>query len=635
MVQIPAVAASAPKWLRHNAAAAVCLGVLCLAAVPAAAEPSIIVRHLSVDIVVDRDGRNTRTVHIERSATNTSAAERLGQFPLSFNPSLQRLDIIEAYTRKADGTERKVDPTAIRAQLAPGVTNVPMFADVQQKVVVFPDFAVGDTEVLTVRTETDHPLFPGQFIWADAFARNVAWQDVELSITAPRDLPLRTETFELASERNEHDQSVRYAWHYSSPGTAPDEQSAVSGWDRQPRVFVSSFPDYTAFAAAYDALAAPKTAVTPSIQAKADAITEGLVDRLAQARAIYQWVSAHIRYVALYLNRGAVEPHTADAVLANGYGDCKDHVALFEALLRAKGIESHAVLINSDNAYTLSTPPTLAQLDHVLTWLPEFGMFADTTAAVAPFGTLPYREYGKPVVIVGAPGKALGAMPALPPDALTMVVTTKASLDASGKIVGTMVTTATGPAALALRQQARQVQSIGTVPAVSRQLQSQGHAGQGRFDFARPDGFEPTYAVHAGFNLEPRLEILEGDAFAPPLGPSLMPRPGEMLLGPGAMPTLGDKQPTPCFAGRQIEELSLTLPDARRPLRLPRDRRIEAEAFTYTSHWAFADQTVTVRRELVSRIAEPLCEGPLRHETAAALRVIHRDLQARIVLDDP
>jgi len=37
----------------------------------------------------------------------------------------------------------------------------------------------------------------------------------------------------------------------------------------------------------------------------------------------------------------------------------------------------------------------------------------------------------------------------------------------------------------------------------------------------------------------------------------------------------------------------------------------------------------------VSRIAEPLCEGPLRHETAAALRVIHRDLQARIVLDDP
>jgi hypothetical protein len=44
---------------------------------------------------------------------------------------------------------------------------------------------------------------------------------------------------------------------------------------------------------------------------------------------------------------------------------------------------------------------------------------------------------------------------------------------------------------------------------------------------------------------------------------------------------------------------------------------------------------VTVRRELVSRIGEPLCKGELRREAAAALREIHRDQQARIVLDLP
>ena len=468
-----------------------------------------------------------------------------------------------------------------------------------------------------------------------AFERFTGWQNVAITVTAPRDFPLYTETFELAFERTELDRDVRYAWHYIAIGSGTEEQAAVSGWDYRPRFFVSSFPDYEAFAAAYDALAAPKSVVTPAIQAKADEITAGLTDRREQARALYEWVSAHIRYVALYLGRGSVEPHAAETVLGNGYGDCKDHVALFEALLRAKAIASHAVLINLGNAYTLSAPPTMAQLNHVITWLPEFGMFADTTAAVAPFGTLPYQEYGKPIVVVGATGKALRAVPVLAPDALTMSASTNASLDATGKIFGNTLTTATGPAALALRQQARQVQSIGSAAAVGRQLHALGQTGRGNYVFLAPDGFGLSYAVHANFTLEPQPEILDGDAFAPVLGPILLARPGDLLLGPANLPTLRDQQPTPCLAGRQVEELSLRLPDDRKPLRLPADRRIATEAFTYTSHWAFDDQTVTVRRELVSRIGEPVCHGALRLEAAAALREIRRDQQRRLVLDVP
>jgi transglutaminase-like putative cysteine protease len=609
--------------------------LLACAASPAAAEPNVIVKQLHIDITVRPDGRYTRIAHIEQSATNAATVERLGQFSVPFNPSLQHVDIVEAYTLKADGTRKPVHPDAIRKQLAPGVPNVAMFADIQQKVVVFPDLAVGDTEVVTIRTEIDHPLFPGHFTWADEFERSTAWQDVAITVTAPRTFPLYTETFELGFERTEHEHDIRYVWHYTSAGATPGEQAVISGWDHQPRLFVSSFPDYEAFAAAYDALAAAKSEVTPEIQATADAVTAGITDRRAQARALYEWVSGHIRYVALYLGRGAVEPHAADTVLANGYGDCKDHVTLLEALMRAKGIESHPVLVNLDSAYTLSTPPTMAQLNHAITWLPEFDLFADTTAAVAPFGTLPYREYGKPAVIAGGAGKALRAVPVMQPGALSMAVRTSASLDATGRIVGDTRMTATGTAALALRQLVRQVQSTGAAVAVARQLQAMGQTGQGTYTFAPPDGFGSTYDVRAEFDLEPQNEILEGDAFAPVLGPILLARPGDLLLGPRNPATLSDKEPTPCFAGRQVEELSLRLPDDRKPLRLPANRRIATEAFTYTSHWAFADQIVTVRRELVSRIGEPLCQGELRREAAAALREIHRDQRARIVLDLP
>ena len=139
-------------------------------------------------------------------------------------------------------------------------------------------------------------------------------------------------------------------------------------------------------------MAAPLIAVTPKIQAQADAITAGISDRRQQAQKLYEWVSARIRYVSVQLGRGAIVPHSAEAVLVNGYGDCKDHTVIYAALLKAKEIDSQIVLINLDNAYSLSDVPTLAQLNHAITWLPEFKLYVDTTIGVAPFGDLMFRS---------------------------------------------------------------------------------------------------------------------------------------------------------------------------------------------------------------------------------------------------
>ncbi len=44
----------------------------------------------------------------------------------------------------------------------------------------------------------------------------------------------------------------------------------------------------------------------------------------------------NIRYVAVYLGNGGLEPNSAQSILDNHYGDCKDHVTILEALLAAK-----------------------------------------------------------------------------------------------------------------------------------------------------------------------------------------------------------------------------------------------------------------------------------------------------------
>ena len=613
------------------------LGMLLLGlAGPAlAVQPSIIVHRMTVEIEVRADGTATILQHRRQSPSSRAAATQIGQVPIGFNPTLQKLDILEAFTLKRDGTRVDVDLSQVRVQLAPGVPNVPVFHDIQQKVVIFPDLEERDVEVLTYREEQTTPLFPGHFTWVVNFPRTVSYEDVEIRVTAPSDYKLNTEAHGLKGVVTEEGGRTQYVWRYQAAEVVAEDLAAVSSWDRLPRLFISSFADHAALAAAYAARADKAAAVTPKVQAKADEITAGIEDRRAQARAIYEWVSGRVRYVALYLGAGGVVPHTADDILANGYGDCKDHTVLFEALLKAKGIAALSALINLDNAYTLSTAPTLAQLNHVITYLPEFDLYADTTTAMAPFGMLPFQEYGKPIVMVGGDGAVVRQMPLLAPGLAVMTAVTDAHMQLDGAMFGTTRVEATGPAAIALRLTARWVQTAGHEGAARRQLVSLGQQGTGIFSFKPPDGFESRYVVEGRFQLDALPEVLEGDSFGPPLGLLLLIRPGDYFLGPLNRPTLPVDEPTPCFSGRQVEELRIEVPEGRQPVRLPKDRMIRHAAFTYSSVWTVKGQVITVRRELVSAFEAPLCGGALRREVAAAMTEIRRDQRAKIVLTDP
>ena len=384
---------------------------------------------------VRADGSAVQESHLAIEASTDSAAQRLAQQPLVYSSSREELTIVEAYTQKADGTRYQVDPSAVHSELVPGSSQYPLFNDLSRKVIIFPAVAARDLIVFTVRREIRHPLFGGQFIWQAFLNRTSSWQNYSVTITSPAALPLHIEPHGMALEIQQNGDITVYRIQARYAVSLASDSAAVGPYQRLPRLFVSSLPDYSAMAHAYATLAIPKEVVTPEIQRLADQLTEGISDRREQARVIYDWVSTHIRYVAIWLGQGAVEPHAASAVLQVGYGDCKDHAVLFSTLLKAVGITSEPVLINFGNEYVLPGPPTMGVLNHVITWLPEFSIYADTTAGVAPFGVLPFQEYGKPVVhVVSLPSER--RTPRLAPGAAVTSLSTQAELATDGTISG-------------------------------------------------------------------------------------------------------------------------------------------------------------------------------------------------------
>ena len=591
--------------------------------------PAVILKALTGDTIVQLDGSYTTIIHAETLATNESAAHSIAQHRVEYSESMETAEILEAFTRKADGKILEVDRTQIFPQAPPGSLQVPMFNDRKQKVIVFPDVSAEDAVVYTIK-QAHKPPFAEQFFFGGVFLRGVAFEDMQANITLPKAMAAHVEVQGVEHQVEESGERITHKFRYRNPRPPAAEPAALSPWDTEPHYVISTFPDHAAVAAAYRQMAAGKVAVTPRIQALADEITAGTSDRREQAHRIYDWVSKHIRYVAVFLGNGGYEPHEAIKILENGYGDCKDHVVLLEALLKAKDIASVPVLVDSGNRYGVPEAATPAAFNHVLSYLPEFELYVDSTAGVAPFGTLPVTEYGKPVVLAAEPGASLTHLPLVATEENEERLQTTAQLSADGTVSGQSTTTASGPFGIRLRQLAAGIEAKGREEMAATQLRSLGWTGKGSFEFEPPrDGLAPTYAVSGSFELETRPEFMEGKAFAPPQGLRMLVRPGEFLLGSWTLPKT---EPTPCFSGHQVDELSLTLPPGRDIEALPKGKTVENPYLRYQSDWNRDGQVVTVRHEMTVKLPVAVCRDEIRAQLAEAIAEIRGDYRAEIAL---
>ena len=250
----------------------------------AAEEPSFRNKLFEADIDLPRDGLATSILRSEIQVGNAAGASQIGQLPVQYTESMEDLDILEAYTLKANGQKFPVDTAAIFPQLAPGA-QLPMLTDRKQKVIVFPNLEVGDTAVFVQRRKQRQTLFPGYFAVERFFPRTVALDEARIAISTPKDMALSIETHDVAFEKSESGDRTVYTWHHSVPNPVATDPAMLSSFERLPRIFVSTMKDYDELARAYASGAAPKMVVTPKIQALADQITAGQSDRRASRNA--------------------------------------------------------------------------------------------------------------------------------------------------------------------------------------------------------------------------------------------------------------------------------------------------------------------------------------------------------------
>jgi transglutaminase-like putative cysteine protease len=396
---------------------------------------SVTVLNELAQAVVQRDGSHVWTAELLVQINEQRAVDGEAQRQFYFNRTMEDVEILEAYNEKPDGRRIPVLPEQIKLQQEAAYNGAPMFQDMQVKTLIYSDVAVGDKIYSKIRKKRHTALFENQFS-DTTYPRFVPTRHMTLIYDLPSEMPLRVDNVGFqATAPQIHDGRTVYRWDYLPAENPRLEAGTVAYADFGRHLTVSTFNSYAEVGLAFDRAAAAAAAPTERITAKAREVVQGVDDPRAQALAIDNWVRRNIRYVGVYIGNGGLVPHSAESVLDNRYGDCKDHAALMEAMLRAVGIESTPVLINAGNSFKLSPVASLGEFNHAITYIPSLDLYLDSTAVASGPGYLPEWDLDKPVILTRS--GQLGHTPTTQQGNIKIQYTVQIAADGSANFVFT------------------------------------------------------------------------------------------------------------------------------------------------------------------------------------------------------
>ena len=377
---------------------------------------SFVVEEAHTVVRFEADGTGRKEISLRVRALSDAGVQQWSQLPFPYTPATQALKVSLFEVRKADGTIVRGDASAIQDAAVQPLAGIQMFQDLRQKHLTVPAFKPGD--VLAVRVEwTVHTaLAPGHFFAEHNFMDDFVVLDERLQIDVPAARPV---TIILSDGAPREASGLKgtvengrriYRWTTSRvtvPATADATPSADGDQPNAPAVRLSTFTTWEDLGRWYAGLAASAVKVDDRIRAKVEAIVKGLTTDEEKIRAIYDYVSAEIRYVSLSFGTGRYAPHPAPEVLANQYGDCKDKHTLLAAMLSVAGIPAWPALANSQRA-VLADLPSPTEFNHLITVVPRGAdrndwIWLDTTSGVAPFAMLSADIRNKQVLVVPVP----------------------------------------------------------------------------------------------------------------------------------------------------------------------------------------------------------------------------------------
>ncbi|HWW19250.1 MAG TPA: DUF3857 and transglutaminase domain-containing protein, partial [Steroidobacteraceae bacterium] len=215
------------------------------------------------------------------------------------------------------------------------------------------------------------------------------------------------------------------------------------------------FQNWNEFGSWYQTLTQGRRDASPDIKQKVLELTTSATTTLGKEQALAGFVQSDIRYVAIELGIGGLQPHPAKDVFSHRYGDCKDKATLLSSMLKEIGVDSYYVMVNTQRGAIDESTPANPAFDHAILAIqlpPELNdpsllavindpklarlLLFDPTDSYTPLGQLSGTLQNGFGLLVAPDGGQLIKLPQMPPSTNSIQRTAHLQLDEAGNLQG-------------------------------------------------------------------------------------------------------------------------------------------------------------------------------------------------------
>lgn len=587
------------------------------------------VERLLIKTHVNADGSDVEIRETTKLIRAQIAIDSYSQADISFNSTFETVEVLDAYTTTNTGQKIPVAKNAIREVDDDISSGAQTFSDQKHRIIIFPNVTPGARVTYKVKVTSNRPLFPKNYEKGLYFSPGLEVQQFEWHFSHDRRIPIKVDVKRIPGGRQADGPNgeKKYKFHYQQLKTLSKVNGEVDYADHSPHIIFSSFKSPIDIGKSYENSIQSKLVVTKKVSDLANKITKGIDDPQTQAIALYQWVSLNIRYVAIYLGDGGIVPNDTDSIIDHRYGDCKDHDLLLRALLLAKGISSSSALINSESAYRVGKLGTIDPFNHVITYLPQWDHYVDSTLEIAPYGLLAASEMDKPVVLtaLGKMGRTLKES-----DRNTGFVSkARFEVDERGGIYGHAITTYEGSEEVEARLNFATFNHSQDNRVEKKYLSSYRQTGNGTFRPSNSRDLNTPFRLTSKFYLDPIVNLPGPGAMTVPIGLS------SGFLADIPFNELPDVYHFPyrCFSGTFVELSEIHFPKTIKVIKLPPKTDYAEDGALYVSTYSLQDNVVSVSRILKLNQKSAVCPAGPNNRAKRITQLIRKDMLAQIMYE--
>ena len=358
-----------------------------------------------------------RYSHMLRVAGDASGLAAAAQLEIEFDPSYQTLVLHQIDVLRAGARSSRIDRAKIQLLQREANLERRMVDGRVTLSLVMDDVRIGDAVEIAYSLRGANPVWNGRFVasdWMVSAKGPVGVYRQRVLAPAARHIAVRAGSADMVVTSRSLGEMKETVVTRRAVGVVRPEPNASVQVLLDQMVAFSEFENWNGVAAWGRTLFAEPPEPTPLLDAKAAEIATASPDPAARVLAALDFVQKEVRYFGTEIGLNTHRPATPERVLRQRFGDCKDKVSLFLALLRRMNIEGEPVLVSARFVGKVSQMlPTPLAFDHVIARVPlgEQTYWLDATRGQqsGPLGARQALAFGKGLALGSATAGAGGA----------------------------------------------------------------------------------------------------------------------------------------------------------------------------------------------------------------------------------